>query len=256
MKTRPRELTSLTVILIGIVVSLPLQIVWLFGDSIFDPSEVFSKLTPLNWAVMGLAVALIPITLRASSSFWIAAPLFLSTVAWNNWLVANVFEATHWDSPAYLSTYILTVIFAGVVISRASRTALTQPGKRWWLTPLRNRVSVTAKLCPVMGGEMNARTFDLSERGAFINLRDAEWTPPSLRLAANQKETSGVSSLSKGSYCWLQLSLNNISALTCTAEIVRKADARGEYPEGVGLRFVGLSSRDKKVLTRFIKDLV
>jgi hypothetical protein len=200
---------------------------------------------------MGASVAMIPLLLRASRSLWIGLPLYVGAVAWNNWLVASLQGGHGWLSAPHLSTLGLIVLLFGAFLSSSCRTALLQPSKRWWLTPCRKKVELDARICPVLGGEVLTKTFDISEGGIFLTIdHSVKWLGPRFRKASQPEETLRV-----GSYCWLRIALNEVSALSCNAEIVRKADARGIYPAGIGLRFMGLTAQEKKTLTTFLNSI-
>jgi hypothetical protein len=253
MKTRPKELTALALAFLGIALSLPVQIMLLFGDPPWEITAIVTKLAPLNWLIIALSIAMVPLTLRASPLLWITTPLYIASVIWNNWLIASVQGSSGWLSPVHLSSIGLVLLIGGVLFKYPScRTVLLHPSKRWWLTPERKRVDLEARLCPVLGGEISSKTFDLSESGIFVVLDDhSQWRGPRFRTTTKAPETA----LRVGSYCWLRVALNDVSALTCTAEIVRKTEPRGIYPAGIGLRFVGLTARDKKLLAGFLSNL-
>jgi hypothetical protein len=40
----------------------------------------------------------------------------------------------------------------------------------------------------------------------------------------------------------------------CRAEVVRKTQGRGEYPAGVGIRFLGLTSQDRRMIQQFLAE--
>lgn len=244
MRSRPRELTFLALVLAGIALSFPLQIVWLFGDSLLDPGAIFCKLTPLNWLVMALAGLLSALLLYASRWVWLVSGIFVVATIWNNWLIAEV-NGGSWAWIACLAT--VAVLASQVILLRPEvRRVLAHPELRWWRTPGRERVSVEARLCPVSGGELVSRTFDLSENGAFIGIEAAAWLT---------HHEGSFRKITLGSYCNLRLKLNQTTSFSCTAQIVRRAAPCGNYPAGFGMRFVGVGVPERKVLHGFLRQV-
>lgn len=243
MRTRPRELTLLGVLLLLVAISMPLQILFVFGGSPFDFSSIAAKLAPLNWAVIFLSSVLAYLVFRASPLLLGVVPFFLGAVAWNNWLVASLGGEGEGLFPL-LST-AGAFLMMGLLAFPNPRRVLANPRLRWWLTPPRRRVELEARVCPTLGGELIARTFDLSEGGAFIALRDSFW--------ASLREGSGRN-LSVGTYCSVRLSLNQVSAFSCMAQVVRRGEPAGAYPEGIGIRFISMTPREKKTLLSFLRN--
>lgn len=244
MRSRPKELTYLAFILAGIALSFPLQIMWMFGDSPLDPAAVFCKLTPLNWTVMTLAALLSGLVLNASPWVWFVSPAFVIATVWNHWLIAEV-NGGAWAWMACLAT--LGVLATQSLLLRPEVfRVLMHPELRWWRTPGRARVLVEAKVCPVSGGELLSRTFDLSENGAFVAIDGSAWLT---------NHEGSFKKITLGSYCNLRLKLTQTSSFSCTAQVVRRAEARGNYPAGFGLRFVAVGATERKVLLGFLRQV-
>ena len=243
MKSRPKLLTWLTIGLVLIAISFPIQVKLMFGEDFLDIFSIANKLTPMNWIVMALALTVASLVHRASPLVWGASPLFLLAVAWNNYLVSSV--GTGFNFLVTTTATLFLVGIHGILLTPECRMILTQPKKRWWLTPPRKRVSIEARVCPVLGGELMSKTFDLSENGAFISLRDAFWA---------KHRAASVKNLKVGTYCSIQFKLNQMASLSCTAEIVRQSTSNGNYPGGFGVRFVGLNPKEKKILNSFLKQ--
>jgi hypothetical protein len=242
MKARPRELTLLAIALIMIVVAYPAQIAVRFGDLPWEIGSIAAKLAPLNWACMILAVGNAVALYLASSWALFLTPVFLFTIAWNNTLVTALDPSIPW----YLScaSTCATILLHSLMLSEPAFGVLTHPRSRWWLVPRRTRVSLDARITPVLGGVIFSKTFDLSESGAFISFQDATW---------GATRPASLKNIKVGSYCSIRLKLNDVSALNCSAEVVRKAPPAGTYPGGFGVRFVGLSVGERRALNAFLR---
>jgi len=233
MKTRPKELSALALLYLA-------NAIFLTAYPFLVSARKNSAPLWLEGLIIVLAWTLVPLTLRASRALW---PISL--------LLLGSFFIQELPLHSVLLIFPVSLILIAL-LSPSGRIALFHPARRWWLTPTRKRASLSARLRPVIGGEMLAEIFDISEGGAFIPLGASNrWLPLGFYLGRKPKQKS-ESPLEIGTYCWIRITLNDLSALTCTAEIVRKTNGRGSYPAGIGLRFVGLSAQDKKELAKFL----
>lgn len=137
---------------------------------------------------------------------------------------------------------LATVSHLPLLIPR-SRKAIRNPRLRWWRTVPRKTLFLTVQVRPVLGGELLSKTINISETGAFVSLRGARWT--------NSRGTP-LKNMKVGTYCALQLNLDQIYAFTCTAEVVRHSSKSKNNPEGVGLRFTFVSPEEKSRLASFL----
>jgi hypothetical protein len=238
MKSRPRELTWAAFFLIATALSFPIQIMMLYGHRPNEFLAIATKLAPLNWAVMALCLLSSGLILRASRWAVVSFVPLVLTVAWNNWLVgtANLDYSpwtTHWATLGFVAC-LLPV--AGVRVRKLIRA----PEDRWWLTPTRFRVEIPIriKLMSKGGAEFYAKTFDLSEGGAFI---------PGLQGARFRNLV--------GTQCYVSMTLRGYRILQCRAEVVRWGEGGGDYPAGVALRFLGHSAADRRMLAEFFITL-
>jgi len=220
MKTRPKELTALALLYLANAIFLTASPFLVSARKNLAPLWLEALIIVLAWT-------LVPLTLRASRALW---PISL--------LLLGCFFVQRLPLQSVLLIFPVSLILIAL-LSPSGRIALFHPARRWWLTPVRKRASLSARLRPVIGSEMKAEIFDISEGGAFVP------------LGRIPKQKTG-NPLEIGTYCWIRITLNDLSALTCTAEIVRKTNGRGSYPAGIGLRFVGLSAQDKKELAKFL----
>jgi hypothetical protein len=242
MKKRPKVFTGLAIALFMIAGSFPIQIMVMFGTTPLEFGAIVHKLSPLNWIVLGLAISLGVLLMRASRWVLVVAPAFLVTMAWNNWLVSEV-DVDVSATMTLLATGVVFLAFASL-FTKSARNILANQALRWWLTPPRRRMSVKTRVCPVVGGELISTTFDLSTNGTFISLRDASWAPA---------KGASLKNLDVGNHCSLRLVLDQLRVLTCTGEVVRQSAARGHYPSGFAVRFVGLNKRQKQMLSEYIQ---
>jgi hypothetical protein len=250
MKTRPKELTFLALFLFAVAMGLPAQVMMLYGHPLSEMTAVLAKLTPLNWAILFSAPVVGLLLMRAHASSRYLVPLFGMLVVYNNWFVAEVsgdFDSTQ----VKISTGVFLVALA-TIFTKDVREILTHPEKRWWLTPMRKRMELPIRVCffnkrgsdSIRSSEFYARTFDVSMGGSFVNLDDDD-------MALMTEET--LQNLKVGTQCYISLTLKDLCFLQCRAEIVRRTHSHGNYPGGVGLRFLGLSWNDERTLREHLR---
>lgn len=251
MKTRPRTLVYLAYTLLLIAISLPCQIMIRYGDMPWELAGIFSKLAPLNWVILSLAIFEAYLLWDASPWVWAVAPSFLVAVIWNNWLVATL--GTPMLSIIACIASAVTVGIHAVMLQEQTRKVLTQPGLRWWKTPQRRRVTANATIYPTDGGELVSHVVDISESGVFLatpEKPEKRSTLPPKGLAAKLRMNK---TLKVGTYCSIRLKLAKGLSYSCTARVVRQNESNGPYPAGFGLCFVSLTSQERRNLEGFIK---
>jgi hypothetical protein len=243
MKTRPKALSILAASVMSIAISLPLQIMFLYDHTPFELQAIFAKLAPLNWMILALA----PITawLLLKASFWLVltAPLFAVLILYNNWFVAEIGTSYSPISIGF-ATGMFLIGFSSL-LSKGIREIILNPQRRWWLTPKRHRAKlpVKMKLLTERGlREVELSTFDISEGGAFLISPQPE-----------DKEIIHQNQVAVGMRCYLQLVLHSDSnPLSCRAEVIRMAGPRGDYPPGIGIRFLGMGWRERQALKKLL----
>ncbi|MBC7691505.1 MAG: PilZ domain-containing protein [Methylotenera sp.] len=237
MKSRPDPFNYLCVFLLCIALSFPLQIMALYGHSPLEYRAILGKIAPLNWIILSLATYTSYLALRASRLLLVSVPLLVIAVTYNNWLVASTGLGY-----SKMTTGLASVFFLAAMASFARKETLEvilKPQMRWWLTPPRWKVQVPVrmKLFLKNSKEYKVETFDISENGAFL--------PVSASLISDE--------LPVGSQCFLSLPLPGLFYIQCRGEIVRSTRGNGNYPAGVGVRFLGMNHADRKKLTNFLK---
>ncbi len=256
MKIRPRELEAVALAYLLVALAMPAQVVFAHGYPLSEWAAALSKLAPLNWAVEALCLATAAAAWCASGWTWALVPAAIATVVINNAAVAAA--ATEFSLvPGWMSWIgaLLFPVLSVPLLTRRAREALLSSRRRWWQTPIRSKLSlpIRLKVMPTLDRvrfrgprecrEILTRTFDVSERGAFIPL-----LPDPAR---------GGERLLVGTQCYISLALEGMDYLQCRAEVVRlAASAIGRYPGGVGVRFLGLSWAEQRKWNIFLRGLV
>lgn len=238
MKTRPMLLRLLFAYLTAVAISMPVQIMWLYGHPPYEWIEIAAKLTPLNWLICAMAPITGCLIYQASPLALAAVPALAYVIIANNWFAAEL--ATDY-SPLWAGVGTgLFLLSLTPLLKPATLRLFLHPEKRWWRTPHRRRASL-----PVVfqneGLEFIVNTFDISEGGAFI---------PAWPVRPREPRTY-LTSLVPGKVITVFLDLKNAARIGCRAQIVRQSDATGDYPSGIAIRFLDMSWRERRLIAQY-----
>ena len=240
MKTRPKRLIALACFLVAVAAAIPLQIMVIYGHAPWEVGAVLAKFAPLNWAVIALGLLTAYLVFEASLWLLAALPAWVALVFYNNWLVGS-FEG-HFSMTLTALASLSLVVALVAFVNREMLKVILSPTSRWWRTPVRKRVAMSIRLklhtCQKRKplDELYVQTFDLSESGAFIPVKEGD-----------------MKDMAPGTQCYVSLPVRGVSYLQCRAEIVRHTQGRGGYPSGVGIRFLGLSWSEQRELNGFLE---
>ncbi len=237
MKKKPFAFDLLTALFIGIIIAFPAQIMVLYQHMPWEIIPILAKLSILNWMVIASCMYGSYLSFHADPKLRWFLPITTLLVAWNNLIVGYV--GLDYSSTM---TFLGTVAFSsinGIFFVPSVNAALGAPQKRWWQIPQRFKVKVPVFVNPTRGGEgFYTDTFDLSTGGTFIPLKPT------------QTETFDT-----GEMVSLSFTLGTFRSLRCSAMVVRNHDAKGNYPSGMGIRFVDLSRRQRETLQQYFKSI-
>lgn len=217
MKSKPLFFTLMPWMLVFIALSMPLQIAFIYDISLLEFGAIFSKLTPLNYLLMGLFTWLSYATYKIDKNLFILLPFINLFVFLNNYVVGSFSEDFN-----IIQTTLASCFFLGVTLMyylRDNYKVISDLKNRWWLTKPRAKINVPLTI--VGSNEMiKTKSFDLSESGLFaINDPDFEL----FQLPKNKVVDITI-------HCGAQ-------NLKMRGKLVRKALSKGHYPEGVGIQF-------------------
>ncbi len=228
----PQRLTSLTLLSFAcacLALAMPLQIMLLYGHGLSEWTSIWSKLTWINnIIVLGLLVNAI-LLWQVSPLLKFTVPILLMLVGVNNYIVG--FYATDFSMlTTSLGTFGFLLLHIPILDKRV-RWILVNPERRWWRRADRYRVSIPLVVEGVRLHSVRAETFDVSESGLFI---------------------LGHEMLSVGDWVSLKMTFDSLSQVRARARVVRRTEAAGIYPSGVGVEFMDLSWRQRRELRRYL----
>lgn len=236
MPSRPKFFAYLAVVFAIITLSFPLQIAALYNHHFSDISLILNKISILNFFVICSLLINIPLLLKVSPLLKYSIPTTALFVVWNNYIVGSFAQnfsltVTTLSSLAFCSMLI-------PLLKQKNLALLRNPNLRWWQRPTRLQSSLQVLLLPHVGKKIITDLFDVSETGAFIPLD----------LNENSKN------FKVGDLTSLNLRLTEFKSLKCEAEVVRISRANGNYPDGMGIKFLGVHPKMKSELKDYITE--
>ncbi len=234
MVRKPRLFNTMTVILVGLLLAFPVQVMFLYGHYPWEVMPILAKLSILNWLSMIGCGYTAFCAYTAAPQLRIALPLLTLLIAWNNMIVGYVGYDYNVST-----TLLATIIFASgnlVFFQTEIQVLMAAPDKRWWLIPSRLKVKIPVFVSPQRSEGFSTDTFDISEGGTFIPLRSAM-----------------ASQISNGETLSLSFKLGTFRTLRCDARVVRHQKAKGLYPDGIGVKFENLNRQQQHTLNQFFR---
>lgn len=236
MILRPKQFYLVSALMFLAALSFPVQVMWLYGHGFAETGSIFTKLTPLNWLVVSGLLVGSYLYFQASRGIVYFAPVFLATVFYNNYQVgifAQDFSLVQ-TSFASLGAGLLFV----PLLMPSSQVILKDPKRRWWRRCKRINKEVAATLNPFVGEMIQARTYDISETGAFLALEGGA-----------QQHCPKV-----GDTVRLSFNINGMKRIRCEAVVIRIAEPHGRYPRGIGLRFLDFEKMHQKSFEKLLSQ--
>lgn len=240
IQQRPIIFPILSLAYLGIALSLPIQIMVIYEHPISELSAVLAKMTVLNWAVF-VGSLITSYMLYVAEPFTRAmVPFMVGVVTVNNFFVGYVAA----DFPPDVALWA-TVGFALLntpLLLAGPREVLVNPRSRWWTNAKRKRAELPIAVGGPWRNPIRARTFDLSESGVFVSFADKDdWK----NLDFQPKDPVQLS--------W---KINSSERIQCFGRVVRVAEAKGNYPTGMGIEFVNISGAERRRLRRYLEQTV
>ncbi len=232
MKEKPILFPLLAIFFLGVSVSIPLQIAFLYEHDLLswkDWSSIMMKITPLNYAVMIICAINAALAYRVSNALKYFIPLGVVITAMNNFVVSLWgTDYTHFQASAATLGYIS--VSYSYIFSRAY-DALKNPKIQWWKIPTRYKQNFPVWIESRGKKKVLTTTYDISESGTFLS-------------AMNQYTNGLMDELHIGEHINLYISTNR-GDLKVQGTVVRKEfQSRGNYPQGMGIKFSSLGLFD------------
>lgn len=169
MKTKPLFLILLPILLFGLALSFPIQIIALYDLSFFDFEKVMSMLTPLNHLTILLLISTAFACQIMSKSIYRILPILTGVVLLNNYIVG-----TYGSDYSTFQAVLGVGLFAASVLplySGSIKSVITDHSKRWWIPAKRVVLRNPIKIVSTKNG-IYTNTLDMSASGVFIEITD------------------------------------------------------------------------------------
>jgi hypothetical protein len=228
MKTRPVELSFISLTLVLITMGIPVQFYFLYQHSLETVTTLFLQITPLNWIVMGLCM------MNAFIS-WRGNKMLKYTLAVNVFFIVinNLHASAVGDDYSHQQTMTASLFAVGLylIIFRSQIWQLLHaPIQRWWLIPKRNQVTLPIEIVFDDLTMVKGKTFDLSKTGVYISFDSLN---PQTILWAHKELLTPDHSFN------FFLEDRHHRSKKCTGKLVRMQEtSRGHYPPGFALEFL------------------
>ena len=241
MKKRPLLFNLYSLFFLSVAISFPIQIMAIYGHGANESAMIASKMTYLNWSVIGVCLINAFLSLNGHWLLKLSLPISFFVVGLNNFFVSKLANDY---SP--LATTFATICF-GVASSylffSKAKEVLNNQNMRWWLAPQRFKRTLPVWIQGPMGSPLLSKTFDISKSGAFLSHST---------LTSMRKDLPNP--INEGDQISLTLGLSGQKEFSCEAEVVRLTQPRGDYPGGVGIKFKEMSVANRWVLDQILRD--
>jgi hypothetical protein len=240
VKSRPLVFSFITFLLLGSIISVPLQIVYFSGATKVNLSILVNQISLFNWIVIFMSLITAIYSYFADSKVVISAIVLTASIFLNNYFVFSYAENIHWTLPILSSLFALSMLVS-IFSNQNFRHAVFNQDKRWWLIPKRHRKTLPIWIQINDDKCLLARTYDVSKSGAFVS---------SISGIQNFIEKG----LKVGSKVRVLIGDRENIEFQCHASVIRKSQAKGDYPSGIGLHFDKVTLKDKFALSRIMSS--
>jgi len=230
MRRRPLWFIVLATVFFGVAISLPAQIMVIYGHGFKELPAVLEKLTLFNWLVFFGALVSGVLAWQVSPYVRFAVPALIALVGVNNYFVGHyATDYSMWQASFGTLGFALLNL---PLLNRDIQWLLLHPEKRWWIRAERTRMNVPITIDGTRLSSVRSETFDISETGAFVT---------------NNKDVA------VGDWITVRMKFGTFYQFRCQARVVRRAEAAGIYPGGMGVQFMNMSWNDRRELKRHIE---
>lgn len=229
MARRLPSLTCMLTLFCVLALAMPVQVMMIYDHGPTELLAIWHKLTWLNQVVMIGLLANAVLLYQVSPYLTYTIPGLIMAMIVNNYIVG--YYSTDFSPYA---TAFATIGFLALnlpMLDTRVLWVLKHPDRRWWRRSERKQLSVPLQIEGARLNPIRTESFDLSETGMFI---------------------AGPQGLGVGDWVNVKLAFDSLSQVRARARVVRKAEAKGIYPAGVGVEFVDLTYAQRRMLKRSI----
>lgn len=229
-------------------ISIPFQVALMHKlHPLSDLSILISQIETWGWLFMGLSLLSAYFMITASKHLAWAIPILCAYTTF-----MNFFAVGSTPTLSTLSVAAATIAFYlpfGILFLPQPSKVLRDPEKKWWAHPERKRVNIPMIIDAPYNQAFSVSTYDISLGGAYIRFDEMN---TSMNLTSITGPRSG---LKVGDLLNLKLHAGRFSNIYCQGRVVRlQKQAKGKYPQGIGIQFLHMKKRDLRKLKMLLKD--
>ncbi len=236
MTKKPFYFSVLSAVIFMIVLSIPVQVMYLYEHPIQDFSAAMELLPWNNWLLMSFGMVLSVQMFLVHPNLKYSIPVFCLLGVFNNLMVG--FADVDF-SLIETSTASLGLLSLFVPLLTPEHLKLLQDSRmRWWLSATRAEVLVPVQV-EVKNKQILGLTYDLSDTGVFLTFSSTDQL---------EREFDKLEQID------FKMKIGQLESFHCQAHVVRiSQDQRGAYPAGIGLRFANTTETQRQALRNFVK---
>ncbi|WP_372651391.1 PilZ domain-containing protein [Halobacteriovorax sp.] len=240
MTKRPTLLIFTCLVMIGIIISIPLQILAQTEVTAINYNILLQQITVFNWLVMISCFMTMMFAINGHKLLPVSVIFLLLSIHINNYFVFKYAVNIDWYIPL-IASCLSSILAFSFLLNKNIRYTANNQDKRWWLIPKRHQKTLPIWIVLDDSRCVLAHTFDLSKTGTFISTIDG-------------LENKLQSELELGRDVKILIGDKDDIEFHCNASVVRKTQAKGNYPSGIGLHFHNIPIIEKFHLSRILNN--
>lgn len=241
MKNKPVIFNFLSIIYFLIAISIPIQIMIIYGHHLASYELIYHKLSLFNMIVMVLSLYNSFALYHAKKSLRYSIPLNILFIIVNNYFVS--FVGVDYSSSQTLLASFSIISVSSFLFFSSSKKIISNPDLIWWKWARRTEKSLPVTIMLKDQELYTTNTFDLSRTGAYLQYASQNDNKPSVTTTKILKGETLEFIIGEP---------DSKNRLTCKAKVVRKAESSGTYPDGIGICFEDLSMKNSLTLMKLI----
>ncbi len=229
MRAKPLSIYILAMVFVAVAISVPLQVIALYDYKLDQYNLILANISTQNWFMIGMLVLSSVLMLLVSKLALGAVAILTATVIWNNFLVGHYGGDFNMVTASFASVGF--VVLTSTCLYMGAFKVLINRKMQWWKTARRYNLHYPVTIRPLKGYALQTKTFDISKSGIFVAC-----------------DSESIQDLKDGEFVSVHLTFDTVKSLKCEAQVVRKVNENGRYPNGLGIEFKDMDSRNRAIL--------
>jgi hypothetical protein len=233
MKEKPVVFLYLSFFFFVIALSLPMQIMWIYGHDLTEINAVLSKLTALNIVCFILLLVNSWFSFSVSALLNITLPGLAVAISLNNYTVGLYGSDFTAEETLFASLSFVSVILGFYVAG--GYQVLKNPRLWWWKTPKRKSMKRPLALWKASGRFIIGDTENLSSSGVFVNFSES----------SRRKQKNFFRGPRPGESFEIHIQTRKRDCVSLKGTVVREEKNKRGEQLGVGIRFNSMGLLDR-----------